>query len=573
MHLSLNQRYYQRMVVFLALAALVALSGFAHAASASWSFAVLGDQRDNNGTAGVNTAVIKAMVKDINSRGVTLAVLGGDQIHGIASTGSPDQTTLPKMYKNWRSAMGKLLRISYPVRGNHEISGEKSTPFYPYYWRTCVVKQLPQIPKNGPPREQGLNFSFSKNNAFFVGLDNFIPGNENRVNQSWLDWELAANVLPHLFVFGHEPAVAADPILPNMAFYPLERDAFWESLSDAGAQVYLSGHHHLYNRATVTITDVHGRTTNPITQMIVGAGGAPFEPWLGALYPYVPGGGQPAPPSPESVVCPVESALQNQYGYAIVTVDGNHVSMTYYAGDSSNGAVPASWQAYDTFSYTVSSKTLGLKDVNQVIGPEILEDYYPGIAIDKVGAGVLTLDAGTSAYSEPIRVSAGQMRVYGSYADAPVSVKSGGQATLFGGSLSDVAVEEGGSLVGGGAIADLINDGYVSPDLITGPWSLNVAGDFRQNASGNFNVDMLTSTTYGQMNVSGAANLSGALYISFQASFSPQAGQTFPNIITASGGVTGTFSNIICPEMPQKLQWTAIYNGNSVSLQAVATAD
>ncbi len=94
----------------------------------------------------------------------------------------------------------------------------------------------------------------------------------------------------------------------------------------------------------------------------------------------------------------MDNHLEWQFGYAVVTVNGNQVSITYYAGLPAN-AVPTSWVPYETFSYTVTSKTLGLNDVSQTIVPQILTDYYPGIAINKIGAGTLTLNAGSSPYS------------------------------------------------------------------------------------------------------------------------------------------------------------------------------
>lgn len=567
---------YRRTVIALALVIITASFGASEAA-APWSFAVLGDQRDNDGTIGVNTPVIVSMVKDIvENRGVSLVLAGGDQIHGVSG---PDEASLPTMYKHWRTAMGRqLLRVLYPVRGNHEIAGEKSAPLYPYFWRKCVVSLLPQIPQNGPTGEKGMTYSFSRQGAFFVALDHFVPGNENRLNQSWLDQQLSANILPHLFVFGHEPAVALDPILPNLASYPLQRDAFWETLSDGGAQVYFSGHHHLYNRTTVTITDVNGRTTNPISQMVVGSGGAPFESWStdypppchSGFCPYLTNAGQPIPPSPESVTAQLNSHLEDQYGYAIVTVNGSQVSIVYYAGTPAGGGVPTAWVPFDTFSYTVDSKTLGLKDMDQAIDPQTLSDFYPGIAINKVGAGTLTLNAGTSSYSGPIAISAGKISVNGTYADAPVSVKYGGQATLHGGSLNDVTVDEGGILVGSGTVRNVTNAGLICPDLMTGPWDLTVTGNYAQTTTGSLNLDIASASTYGRVHVDGDVTLDGALFVSMPSGYPATVGQTFPNVITAGGSLTGNFSRIVVSPPDTALQTTQ--NGNSLSLEVVSAS-
>jgi autotransporter-associated beta strand protein len=581
----LNQNYCRRLVMLLAMVAFVASSGLAEAAP--WRFAVLGDQRDDYGVRGVNAPVTQAIVNDIVlNRGVSLALVGGDQIHGIFATPpSPEpQAPLPVMYRNWRAAMGRLLPISYPIRGNHETYSERyarrpvagfpwtydgSVP-YPFNWLNYMVRFLPQIPQNGPSNEKCLTYSFAHQGAFFAGMDQFVPGNEFRVNQGWLDHKLAANILPHVFVYAHAPAVAVEESLPTMACYPLQRDVFWESLSAAGAKVYLCGHSHLYNRATVQITDVKGKTTKPITQLIVGGGGADLgtTPWNRTYYHYQPGGGQPnprdLPGSKESVTTIMKGHLELQYGYAIVTVDGNQVSITYYAGLPTPSGVPDTWYPADSFNYTVTSKTLGLNDVSQVIAPQILTKFYPGIAINKTGAGILTLNNGASDYSEPITVDEGEMSVYGAYASAPVTVQSGGQATLHDGSLGDVTVNAGGTLQGPGMLAgNLVNHGYANPDLVTGPWNLQVTGDFTQTAGGKFDVDIASASNYGCMQVAGDVNLDGDLYVSLQNMYFPAVGQTF-TIITHGGGLKGTFSNVI--GSPPNVTWSVDYNENKVNL-------
>jgi autotransporter-associated beta strand protein len=585
----LNQNYCRRLAMFLAIVAFVAFSGLAEAIP--WRFAVLGDQRDSNGAKGPNAPVIRAMVNDIVlNRGVSLALVGGDQIHGVFATFPSPQVPIPVMDRNWRAAMGQLLPICYPIRGNHETYSERYTrrpvvgfPWtyggsvpYPFNYLNYVVRFLPQIPQNGPSNEKCLTYSFAHQGAFFAGMDQFVPGNEFRVNQGWLDKQLAANILPHVFVYAHAPAVGKDPLLPTMACYPLQRDLFWESLSAAGARVYLTGHSHLYNRAMVQITDVNGKTTNPITQLIVGGGGGPLDPpWDGNYYDYQSQGGQPNPKdlpgSKELVTTTMKAHLEQQYGYAIVTVDGNQISITYYAGMPTPSGVPDTWYPFDSFNYTITSKTLGLNDVSQAIAPQILTNFYPGIAINKTGAGILTLNTGVSSYSDPITVTAGQLSVYGAYASAPVTVQPGGQATLHGGSLGDVTVNEGGILHGPGMLAgNLVNNGYACPDLIPGPWNLQVTGDFTQTEGGNFNVDIASASNYGSMQVAGNLNLDGYLYVTLQNEFTPAVGQTF-TIITYSGSLNGAFNSKIIAN-PSNVGWSVDYNDNKVTLTVQSVA-
>jgi hypothetical protein len=96
---------------------------------------------------------------------------------------------------------------------------------------------------------------------------------------------------------------------------------------------------------------------------------------------------------------------------------------------------------------------------------------------------------------------------------------------------------------------------------------LNVNGNFTQTATGSFNVDITSATNYGYMQVNGAANLSGGLYVSMPTSYSPTVGQIFSNVITAANGLTGTFGQII--SNPPNIIWQANQTSNSLSLQVL----
>ena len=50
--------------------------------AASWSFAVLGDQRDL-GSYGINKDIVEKMAAQIASQSPAFVLCGGDQIHGI----------------------------------------------------------------------------------------------------------------------------------------------------------------------------------------------------------------------------------------------------------------------------------------------------------------------------------------------------------------------------------------------------------------------------------------------------------------------------------------------------------
>jgi hypothetical protein len=256
------------------------------------------------------------MVKE----GAELVIFPGDAINGWYNISTP----YANQFATWRKAMAPVYDAGikvYPIRGNHE-NGPPAPP-YAFPWppgssatplilpdaglMTAYLNAFsdPWIPANGPAGEKGLTYSFVYKNAFFIGMDQSV--NPYRVNQPWLDAQLAQNTQPHAFVYGHTPAFRVGHT-DSLAYYPDDRDLFWNSLGNAGVRMYFSGHDHLYNRAH--IKDQAGHT---IYQVLTGAGGAPFNTW--------------APPYAEGDKVVGDYHKEGENGYVLVTVDGPHVTM------------------------------------------------------------------------------------------------------------------------------------------------------------------------------------------------------------------------------------------------------
>jgi hypothetical protein len=173
-------------------------------AAAPWSFVFMGDQRDD-GSYGINKEIVEKMATRIATQSPDFVLCGGDQIHGIDREG---QASLPDQYTRWKAAMNPILSISYPVRGNHETYGDDNTPGpnYAKHWMDNIANVLNQIPRNGPPNEVGMSYSFSRNNVFIIGLEQSYATSWYQVNQAWLNTQLQANTLPWTFVYGHYTA-------------------------------------------------------------------------------------------------------------------------------------------------------------------------------------------------------------------------------------------------------------------------------------------------------------------------------------------------------------------------------
>ena len=285
------------------------------AMAASWRFAVVGDTRGTSGSAPINAAAVSAIVQSLTGEGIDLLLVPGDLVNGSTSV------ALATQLSTWRAAMAPLYTAGvavYPIRGNHETAGGTTA------WKNA----FPDVPQNGPTTpssEVGLTYSLTHNNALFIGFDEYVRS--HRVNQDYLDGLLdAAGRPPHVFVFGHEPAFAANHP-DTLDDYPIDRDNFWDSLGAANVPMYFCGHDHFYARSAME--DANG---NPVQQLIVGAGGAPFHTFIGYADPSV----QPL------------YSDDDHYGYLLVSVDGPSVSVQYKA--QLNVAQPNVFTTVDQFS-------------------------------------------------------------------------------------------------------------------------------------------------------------------------------------------------------------------------------
>jgi hypothetical protein len=318
--------------------------------SGPWKFAVLCDTRgDSNplnlNKSGVNEAVVNAVARDIVKEGAELVIVPGDMVNGYKYIDAAyfDQ------FMAWRKAMAPVYNAGikvYPVRGNHETGpflNNELDLWSPTKKNAPAINAIPElkiafleafndpwIPDNGPEGEKSLTYSFSHHNAFIVGVDQYV--NPLQVNQAWVDKELQSNKLPHIFVFGHNPAFSVSHT-SSLASYPQERDTFWDSLGKAGVRIYFCGHDHYYNRSHVA-----DRAGNSIYQVLSGSGGAPFSKWQPQQYA-------------EGNKVVKDYHNEGLYGYVLVTIADTQVTMEWKALFKEEGKDV--WRALDTLHYSL----------------------------------------------------------------------------------------------------------------------------------------------------------------------------------------------------------------------------
>lgn len=312
----------------------------------SWKFAVISDTQGDNSKktdkSCINDAVVQAIADDIVREKPDFVLVAGDLVNGWFRNGGTDYAA---QYANWKEAMRPVYHAGirvYPIRGNHDSGPERlALPPLPSHLEPSsdapiLLKNAfrnafpePYIPKNGPVDEEGLSYSFAHKNAFIVALDQFT-GSQHKINQDWLDRQLAENRKPHVFVYGHEPAFETGH-KDNLAFYPKERDLFWDSIGRAGDRIYFCGHDHFYNRALIP-----DNTGNQIRQIIAGTGGGHLRTWSGIYKDKRVQG---------------ESHNGDHHGYILVTVEGPKVTVVWKA--LMKPGTMGAWHILDTFTYFI----------------------------------------------------------------------------------------------------------------------------------------------------------------------------------------------------------------------------
>ncbi|MEI6128304.1 MAG: hypothetical protein WCQ99_17285 [Pseudomonadota bacterium] len=167
-----------------------------------------------------------------------------------------------------------------------------------------------------------------------MALDQYPDNLETHtVNQAWLDAQFAANALPHVFVFGHEPAFfAGDRVCLDLA--PDGRNTLWNSIAAEGGRTYFCAHDHKYAHARIDNGD--SSPDNDLHQFIVATAGTSF--YNAPVY-----SGDNAP------FTPVDVFHEMQFGYVLVEVGNKTVTMTW-----KHRTAPGVYAAAgDVFTYTL----------------------------------------------------------------------------------------------------------------------------------------------------------------------------------------------------------------------------
>jgi hypothetical protein len=364
-------------------------------AQAAWRFVVTCDSRGN--TNGINEKIATEIAAEVIKHGADFLLFPGDLVSGYTAS-NPD--TFESQLWAWVKLMQPLYDAGigvYVGRGNHETADLWShVPLDPNdnfatRWINVFGSDLYPRQKllgNGPAGEKYMTYSLIHKNALVLMLDHYAGTQHqavHKVNQSWVDEQLAANTQTHVFIVGHEAAFRAlhTDCLDN---HIPERDAFWNSLQNAGARAYFCGHDHFYEHAR--IDDGDRNANNDIHQFIIGTAGA----WPYSWWPPFTGN--------NSHYTPEEWFYSERYGYLLVEIDDLTVKLTYMARDTWDLSTPGVYLSSDVWAYTVVP---GLMILSPNGGERLLTNFQQpilwrtlhGANIDQVSAEY-SLDAGAT---------------------------------------------------------------------------------------------------------------------------------------------------------------------------------
>jgi len=140
--------------------------------------------------------------------------------------------------------------------GNHEYRSAGARPYYDYFGAAA-----------GPP---GLGYySFEAGDWHVVSLNSNIPMTPRSAQGQWLQEDLRSHPAQCTLAFFHHPRFSSGPHGNSANVTPL-----WRMLHEAGADVVLQGHDHVYERFDPLDPDGRPDPARGIRSFVVGTGGA-----------------------------------------------------------------------------------------------------------------------------------------------------------------------------------------------------------------------------------------------------------------------------------------------------------
>jgi hypothetical protein len=167
--------------------------------------------------------------------------------------------TLAKFQASYEPSFGRLKAITHPVVGNHEYLNPGAAGYFDYF---------------GPAAgERGKGwYSYDIGGWHLVALNSTcgpVGGcGPDSPQGRWLKADLAAHPSSCTLAYWHHPRFSSGKHGSTAAMAPI-----WQALYDAGAEIVLSGHDHVYERFAPQDPSGVADPARGIRQFVVGTGG------------------------------------------------------------------------------------------------------------------------------------------------------------------------------------------------------------------------------------------------------------------------------------------------------------
>ena len=183
--------------------------------------------------------------------GTVLAL--GDQAYGRGSAAEYRDCYDP----SW----GRHRARTRPAPGNHEYGSGGAAPYFAYFGDAAG------------PAGRGY-YSMDIGAWHVVSLNSNVAMHPGSAQAQWLQADLAAHPSRCTLAFWHHPRFSSGKHGSDPDVAPL-----WDVLADAGADVVLAGHDHVYERFARMSADGAVDDVNGIRSFVVGTGGADLYPF------------------------------------------------------------------------------------------------------------------------------------------------------------------------------------------------------------------------------------------------------------------------------------------------------
>ena len=156
----------------------------------------------------------------------------------------------------YEPSWGRHKARTRPAPGNHDYETQRGAPYYAYFGDNAGIAGLGY-------------YSYTEGPWLILSLNSNIPASADSSQVAWLRAMLGANTTSCTLAYWHHPLFSSGPNGDT----PRMREV-WRVLQEAGADVVIAGHDHLYERFAPQDADGRFDPEHGLRQFTVGTGGA-----------------------------------------------------------------------------------------------------------------------------------------------------------------------------------------------------------------------------------------------------------------------------------------------------------